>query len=929
MLKPYYALKASAGTGKTFALATRYAALLFLGAAPEKIYSLTFTNKAAVEMEERITSILDNLESKEAELNMIASLTDMDPKALLSARASVSKRFFESDRKIMTIDKFINLILRKFATNMGLLSDFDVEEIDKESTMKHYLNDVFHSKLTKNLVAFAVTENKKVEDVLDFFNALYEKDKELQNVIGAYDYEIDYSKIVYLEKEIMGSAERIKNIVHSNSAASASAKSGVEVSSMKELLARPWIERGTFQYSTYNKVFTPEMDTLLNDILTGLKNYFSLREAYFIKGLLDLYSHYKKTLQSNRASSNTLSFLDVTNTVYDLLIQEDIANDQIYFRLDGQIDHLLIDEFQDTSVVQYKILRPIIEEITSGVGSQDILRTFFYVGDVKQSIYRFRGANWSLFDYVAQAHNVEVENLDINFRSSQAVVNFANQTFLDIIPDFVKQYPREEASIGYVSSCVDADMIGSAFDQISTILAHGERPQDIAILVFTNNDVITMKEAVSRRFEGVEVVTDTSSKLVMQRCVKAIASFAKWLYFKEPMHLSTFKALMGVNPCEPYDAHFFDDFASMTPVELVKKIIDVFGLFDGDANMIKFVEQAKRYQDVEDFLFNYENDGESIVNSLGKEGITVLTIHKSKGLEFRNLIAMDRFTKPYAFNGNLIFDYDGIELLNIRYRFKNRESLDAQYAKVVANDNLLSDVDLFNTLYVALTRAKERLFINATTATYSAFKKIGLDKNETMGAFNEVAAVKVAEKEEGFQGSVEFVSLDYGRQEFVKKEGGKFEGEHNASHIYFGTALHYALEMAQSLNAESMPKALDATICRYGSFLSAEQINDLEKRCFTLVEHSSFKEMLHNAVEVKREYPVIVDGELGYIDLLIVKEDSCLVVDYKTGAESEEYHAQLNKYCAAVRAKCGEKSVEGMLAYVRDNSVSFVKGIVA
>ncbi|XPV54807.1 MAG: UvrD-helicase domain-containing protein [Halarcobacter ebronensis] len=133
-------------------------------------------------------------------------------------------------------------------------------------------------------------------------------------------------------------------------------------------------------------------------------------------------------MKYNRAK-NYLHFNDISNICYELLSTK-IDKEFLYFRLDSNFSHILIDEFQDTSLLQYKILQPLIEEILSS----SEFKTFFYVGDTKQSIYRFRGGKRELFDYVLKTNPmVNVEVLNTNFRSCEKVVNYVNQSFNNLV----------------------------------------------------------------------------------------------------------------------------------------------------------------------------------------------------------------------------------------------------------------------------------------------------------------------------------------------------------------------------------------------------------------------------------------------------------------------------------------------------------------
>ena len=144
---------------------------------------------------------------------------------------------------------------------------------------------------------------------------------------------------------------------------------------------------------------------------------------------------------------NALSFADINKLVFKLLVQS-LDKEALYFRLDGRINHLLVDEFQDTNVMQYEIILPLITEIVSGYG-QNGLGSFFYVGDTKQSIYKFRGGKKELFDKLEEKfEQISMENLPSNYRSLKALVKFNNAVFEEIYHryglEFEPQDPAKE-----------------------------------------------------------------------------------------------------------------------------------------------------------------------------------------------------------------------------------------------------------------------------------------------------------------------------------------------------------------------------------------------------------------------------------------------------------------------------------------------------
>ena len=191
-----------------------------------------------------------------------------------------------------------------------------------------------------------------------------------------------------------------------------------------------------------------------------------------------------------------------------------------------------MDEFQDTSFLQYKILEPLIKEILSG--DQTKFKTFFYVGDTKQSIYRFRGGKRELFDYVAKSNKVlEVEVLNTNYRSSENIINFVNELFLKI-PNY--EYFKQEsiAQNGYVEVFEDEaleeeEKFVNIAKKIEELQSLGVNSNDIAILTYTNDDVLSLYYYLKQKFPDMKISTEMTSKLINQQNVKAIINAIKYV----------------------------------------------------------------------------------------------------------------------------------------------------------------------------------------------------------------------------------------------------------------------------------------------------------------------------------------------------------------------------------------------------------------
>jgi len=158
----------------------------------------------------------------------------------------------------------------------------------------------------------------------------------------------------------------------------------------KKLITQNIFEKESMAEHTYYKKYaTPEMETLFKELKSEISAFHNALESTIFYYLFEIYDRYKSVRIDEIKYSNELGFTDILYFTHRLLSSE-ITKEFLYFKLDTKFKHILLDEFQDTSALQYLILEPMIKEILSGVGQSEF-RTFFYVGDVKQSLYRFRG----------------------------------------------------------------------------------------------------------------------------------------------------------------------------------------------------------------------------------------------------------------------------------------------------------------------------------------------------------------------------------------------------------------------------------------------------------------------------------------------------------------------------------------------------------
>nr|WP_321266833.1 RecB-like helicase [uncultured Sulfurimonas sp.] len=904
MFKHNLAYEASAGSGKTFMLVVRYLSLLFKGATPSKILALTFTNKAAYEMQERIVLTLEELQER-GELDEIVKVTGFSREYLLQNRKKVLDEFLNSNSKIMTIDKFFAQILRKFSLYASLMPDFTTMSSQHElKLLSRFLKEVRVANQKNTLITLSLSSKKRLGDIFTLLDEFYIKHQELSHL------KFQKQDFIHFEQEALMHLESLKSIVDRCDGASATVKKAVEAQSFEELASKSWMERETLEYRTFSKCFTPKMDEHLFKIQEAIKNQNRAKEQNFFYALSELESIYEKAKKALYTQDSELSFNDVTVLVYHIL-KERIDSEFLYFRLDSTIEHILLDEFQDTSILQYEILKPLIDEILSGSGVSDE-GSFFFVGDVKQSIYRFRGGVSALFSAVKEECHTEVEALLTNYRSQKEVIEFVNSTFIDKIKNYAPQIVRAQADAGCVEVLQSDEVLQETLKQVKRLIELGADINEVAILCATNGDGEVIKQMLQD--EKIEVVTETTTKLINQRSVKAILEYLKYLYFKQEIYKQNFFALINEEVREIKQI----DLKKVKLLKLIKNLISEYKLFSNDFHLIRFLDVIGKYEDIEALLFEYERlDASGAASDLN--GVRVLTIHKSKGLEYEHVIVMDRLKKAPSPRDAIIYEYNGIKLENVYLRTKGREAVDAKYAKALAKEKALAREDSLNALYVAFTRARENLFIIFKSKD-SAFDILGLEPCSRGKLF--CMDISLDAKTKTPSQKLDYSELYYGTQSDILK----FEdnNEEDLKAINFGLALHYMLEMLGSFTLEAVDNAKDMMINRYGYSLEDLEIQDLQKRVENLLQNKEFISLASG--ECYKEKALRYNNNLRYIDLLVKHQDGYwVVIDYKSSMSYFDKHlSQVSYYISAIK-EITRENVKGYIVYMLENETKIVE----
>ncbi len=934
------ALKASAGSGKTFALSVRFLALLFKGANPSEILTLTFTKKATAEMKERILDYLkilqkENLEDekeKEKSQNILKELEEkyrLDPSFVQNSAQKIYQRFLNAEIRISTIDAFFQSILRKFCWFVGLSANFEVNEDTKAHQQQ--LNEGFLSALNgEQLEELSVF----IAQCLSYDNytsdSILERLRFLKNKL--YLFDPNKKEPAFDEEGFLEKLRSLNEQIQSIETASDKAKTAIKCDSFRGFLnsSLTWLEKKS-EYQSFKKLKSeiPTLESECEEIENDLKRYYEARETAIFKKFpkfIQLYDNATSKIQA-------LDFDAIKDKVHALLNgYEELPAEFFYFRLDSKIVHILIDEFQDTSLNDYKILAPFIDEIKAGIGQAKWHRSVFFVGDVKQSIYAFRGSFSSLFESVAK--DFYHDNLQFNHRSSPLIINYVNTIFKKAYQNsptayleqkYPKAFSNKHARDGYVKVSLVADERGLLLEQIlqeaKNLLEHRIEPKDITILCATNDDALEIKNYLQKNLSEIRPSTESSTKLsqfVESKIIKNTLEYAlaeepyKPFYKHSVLKLAGYLhddviALPGFNPKKESVAGF------------VWKVMELFELYGEPAQSC--LELAVGCEDADGFLEKLE--AKAIASSHSK-GAQIMTIHKSKGMQFPYVIVCERLGNPNSNHSNqLLEEYNGAELVRLYYRMKNREVVDKDYARALDKEEAAKDHEETNVYYVAFTRAELGLIVVAKDKEQKKDKKESKKESKNKGMREKLdlapleegaIAPVISSQKEPLIASVVIKPHAYGEQvQEIEEEPSDYEKNNDQEAINFGIALHKGLEYQYAYN---IPKKSVLEYLNYHHGFYGLDYQALEES-LELFENDAKIQALFKNYALRGEAAFLFEGVVSRIDVLLWdRRQNLYVLDYKSSQNYQQSHkAQVSHYAAFLKTQAPHFKIQAGIIY--------------
>ncbi|HEY9007709.1 MAG TPA: UvrD-helicase domain-containing protein [Ohtaekwangia sp.] len=1067
--KVFHIYRSSAGSGKTRTLAKEYLKLALRY--PEYfryILAMTFTNKSTQEMKDRIIRYLDDFVRGKSEDLATEIMNDFQAEG----RSFTPKQFADRSREVLslilhhysqfsvsTIDAFFQRVIRSFTRETNLLGNFRLE-VDNDLVLEEVIDQVMDNlsddeELRGWVLEFSLERLVEGKDwdirsaLLDFSKEIFKEEfkaiedqvlritenKEffksvrikLQQVVKQFESQVQqtsrnllkdfhvhnlsitdfkygksgsiYSYIAGLEEEIKLPGMRVMNMLNDS----------------REWPA-PKNSHAALIVSKAEQQWRSELATLVEFIEQQQVSYYSAEQALRNLYVFGLLSDISKTLREYLRENNLMLLSDAPQFLRGVMQDQDTSF--IYEKVGSFYRHFLIDEFQDTSGFQWKNLLPLVKN-----GISQNYRSLI-VGDIKQSIYRWRGGDLNILQEKVKEDigipMIDIFPLDTNYRSAGNVVTFNNALFDAAAAIIGKEtgttFPQESyqdaaqklfrhPDKGYISiQFIDsaeaslpangdtADKSAVKFEdlaleqlprQLEELQANGIALRDIAFLVRDNSEGQMIAQYFMQYRSSPEakpgykydVVSNESLRLDQSASVVVLINAMRLL--EDPRNLIA-RAQLSYEYQKLWPQQAFPnlhqlfsrsktkDFARLVPppftaqedvlaalplVELVENLIHIFNL----GKLSTEIAYLQAFQDVvlefgmreksdlASFLQWWEENKhkKSIQVAGGVDAAQIITIHKSKGLQFRYVIIPflhwelnhPPMKSPILWCRSDEPLFKDIGYLPLKYSSKLENTTFKDYyteeRKRIYLDNL-------NLLYVAFTRAEYGLIALSPLAKSGSINHVGkltmraIESSDTLRPYwsAEKKALTIgAIDPENIAGKTEeslvlkSYSITPWRERLQIRTRGKefFEQTAKRKKINYGIFLH-AL-MARIKTAADVATTLEQAVKE--GMIQHDERAQIEESVQWIVTHPKLQDAFSPEALLKREASLLVPGGERRIDRMAILDNRAWLIDYKTGAPKQEDEQQIKEYIAILQTM-GVSEVKGFLVYVNERECKAV-----
>lgn len=1024
-------LKASAGSGKTFQLAKTYISLLLASDdmhAYRHILAVTFTNKATEEMKSRILKELDILARCPSQSGYYAEFSrKFGPDEVLRERAGKLLVGILHDYgafAVSTIDRFFQRTLKAFAREIGQFASYQVE-LDKQSLVHESVDRILDAltEADRDLLKWlteSVVDRLEQDGRYNLESQLYEmadalKSDEYREIVEAagIDEKKVYSKdnlravregcqkfMAQYSEQVAAAAHAVLDVLDGAGVDPGDTTRGF-LRKLESYAAlgpkdRPALPTDSWMESARNpekwfpktkaKALLPRVQGSLERPLEAFCDLFGLpwkvfNTASVLSGQIyslgiagELYREFDALVKEKNVMS-----LDDSNVILSRIIAGSDAP-FVYEKLGVRFEDFLLDEFQDTSMVQWKNFLPLLRESHAG-GRENLI-----VGDVKQSIYRWRGSDWNLLDseIVQDFPGAGEHTLTQNWRSCRTIVEFNNGFFAfaadrldrqlrngkrlisDIYADVAQTPKTQETAPGSVrfTFCDPEEELAAVLDSVRAAREAGAEYGHVAVLVRSN--AAGSEVAGYLVDNGIPVISDDSLRVKSSVTVRRLVSLLS--------HADKRSDKVAGYLADSLDLPVPDAFRSLT--DLAEALLRNLrrkdeAAFDGEVLHIQsFMDELQDWTAVHGnnlgaFLKAWDEADPKISSPDGTDAVRIMTIHKSKGLEFPYVIfpfaesvglfrPQIRWSRP-ELGGTPLEDFaDGAYRVTL-----SKETDGTLFAKDFERERLYQYIDNINTFYVAMTRPEKGLHVIASTPSDKCVAACAAgDDSYEFKNFSELLYRYVRDKEREDGGAPEgddacdrmwgelfdFRSMPpsgrtqgrpAGYPSFpLNPDPGDASGDVRvrgrlkctADSVDFfregamsarlkGLVLHDIL--SRTVVPEDLDKAVEAALCpgmpdaeeadRYRSFLACK-IDGVRERGWFPDDPS----------RVRNERAVIgTDGREYRPDRVVVTPRGTQVIDFKFGAEESGHRRQVLQY-VRLYEEMGYGPVRGFLWYLRE-----------